>query len=643
MSSLVRRPRAKRRRLVGGGANAIEDWFENTFDPQKNGVAAAFGPNGPVAAAFDPKKNGVDAAFVKFGRDTAEAFQAVGDSVRAAFSEDAMKAAFAPAAAYLGSLATDPMAVCLLMITIAELIPYVGMASDAALIAGEMMQGIPPDPAEVGLLFAEIAGGTNLIKYVPGATAQANRGLLGAAADKIGEATAAFRGASKADVDRMVVQKGGALAYNKARPKLDVKARKAAALMASMLALNEFATKSFGNFLSYEQQVALRDAKTVEYANDWRTGGIAYIKKHDPRMSYHQAVNFSETRSINLYSEAPAWLSGDYGIARHSEKHLENAAVWYSQVFEVPLPTAIMSLSAVLLMPSAQLLDYERTSRWPDAYYSRDDGTSFIDPPAADYVSRNIQRCTVREAPELADIKFRQVDAATVVRNSDSTQWVAIPDLYSTVGRIEERRINHLPALLEIRRPDRVAKMEAERTRAAAEAARQAAKIAQEAADAAAAAAKWEAHTQTQGYKEAQKAYKARLAAEEAARKAAEEAEAALWDQRAKQAAERAAVGAAQKAQEAAAKQIVATAKEQQAKEFAANTATAEKQAEEQRKRAFEASGVDLNPVATARAREEALRKEAEDTAAAEAAVEAQMNDQLAQLQGGSRRRQRRV
>jgi hypothetical protein len=69
------------------------DW-EATAKELEKGFEDAFGQNGALARAFDPEKNGVGAAFRKFGADTEAAFQDIGEKMRKAFDPANMRRAF---------------------------------------------------------------------------------------------------------------------------------------------------------------------------------------------------------------------------------------------------------------------------------------------------------------------------------------------------------------------------------------------------------------------------------------------------------------------------------------------------------------------------------------------------------------------
>jgi hypothetical protein len=107
--------------------SAMRRGAENAFDPNKNGVNEAFrkvenefnnpnsdfrrgvgaaaevlkaGLEGPVKQffeeSFDPNKNGLGDAFRKFGKDTEAAFQEFGNKMASTFSKEEMDRAFAP-------------------------------------------------------------------------------------------------------------------------------------------------------------------------------------------------------------------------------------------------------------------------------------------------------------------------------------------------------------------------------------------------------------------------------------------------------------------------------------------------------------------------------------------------------------------
>jgi hypothetical protein len=61
------------------------DWVQTGADIQ-HAFQEAFGPNGALARAFDPEKNGVAAAFREFGRNAEEAFKKLGSIIRHAIA-----------------------------------------------------------------------------------------------------------------------------------------------------------------------------------------------------------------------------------------------------------------------------------------------------------------------------------------------------------------------------------------------------------------------------------------------------------------------------------------------------------------------------------------------------------------------------
>ena len=71
------------------------DWA-GTAKEVEDGMKEAFSADGPLAKAFDPEKNGVGAAFRKFGKDSNAAFAEVGDKLLKAFdpNQNGVKEAF---------------------------------------------------------------------------------------------------------------------------------------------------------------------------------------------------------------------------------------------------------------------------------------------------------------------------------------------------------------------------------------------------------------------------------------------------------------------------------------------------------------------------------------------------------------------
>ena len=207
--------------------SAMRRGAENAFDPNKNGVGEAFrkvenefnnpnsdfrrgvgaaaevlkaGLEGPVKTffeqSFDPNKNGLGDAFRKFGKDTEAAFQEFGNKMASTFSKEEMDRAFAPlkeAFEKFGNAtdqwfkSVDPMVwviVASSVLTVAGTIASLGlagpalMAGNAALISaagsavmigGKAALGHKIDPTDVaGLVLGLLP--------IPGASVVAGQG-----------------------------------------------------------------------------------------------------------------------------------------------------------------------------------------------------------------------------------------------------------------------------------------------------------------------------------------------------------------------------------------------------------------------------------------------------------------------------------
>jgi len=200
---------------------------ENAFDPNKNGVNEAFrkvenefnnpnsdfrrgvgaaaevlkaGLEGPVKTffeqSFDPNKNGLGDAFRKFGKDTEAAFQEFGNKMASTFSKEEMDRAFAPlkeAFEKFGNAtdqwfkSVDPMVwviVASSILTVAGTIASFGLAGpalmganaalisaagSAVMIGGKAALGHKIDPTDV-------AGMVLSLLPVPGASVVAGQG-----------------------------------------------------------------------------------------------------------------------------------------------------------------------------------------------------------------------------------------------------------------------------------------------------------------------------------------------------------------------------------------------------------------------------------------------------------------------------------
>lgn len=267
----------------GGCNDEISEWASNTFDPEKNGIAAAFSSDGPLAKAFDPEKNGVADSFRKFGEDTAAAFRDIGNKINDTFSKESLDKAFGAVNDYFGKIVSDPLEFMTLLITIAEMVPYVGPASDAALIAAEMAQGIEPDPKEVAGVVAGLAiaaGGPGAVgKKVEGATnAAVPANVLEAYNNKLGRDMAA-------DVGKAVA--GGTKKLLKEQKRPDLKRRKAEALLSIFNSIANFLTAgAFPTYRLDEQQLY----------------DTAKVKR---RAEIHDPVNNASVGSYNIFSKPP--------------------------------------------------------------------------------------------------------------------------------------------------------------------------------------------------------------------------------------------------------------------------------------------------------------------------------------------------
>lgn len=160
--------------MRGGGNNAIENWFENTFDPKKNGVAEAFSEEN-LGMVFDPKKNGVTAAFEKFGANTEAAFRDLGEKMARAFdpNQNGVGAQMEALGKKLGVALSDPDTWIFIIGTIASIAALVlsggtagpvvvaalGALGPSMTIINNVAQGRPVDPFDIAAMaFAIIPG-----------------------------------------------------------------------------------------------------------------------------------------------------------------------------------------------------------------------------------------------------------------------------------------------------------------------------------------------------------------------------------------------------------------------------------------------------------------------------------------------------
>lgn len=498
--------------MRGGGRNAIEDWFENTFDPNKNGLAEAFSANGPIARAFDPQKNGVADSFREFGANTKEAFEDIGRRIENTFSKEAFEKAFAPLTDYFGKIANDPVELVILLLTIAEFHPGFKAATDAALIASEIAQGKTPSTEDMINLGLSLSTTT-----IPGLTSTSAQGALknkiaSSIDDKLSnQVVNVYK--SRLNATLPVVgsvglgtpgQTAGALVATAANTGIksaaptDMRRRKAIAFLALLVEAKDFFQgKQLTQILnSFGPPSESQFAREQRMEAERKEGGIPYIKKHD-------------------------WLKPDVlkGINRNSEAHLSAAAQWYAKVFDVTPEESIDALTSkgIVIRPEyeADLFD-GRNKVTPEQLLSgafrsldprRSDGTSLFEPPGPDWVRQNLIVVNLLGDRGVAlPNDFLRVPGWT---GRNPPRILNIPRAYSEVVGIEEQRLEHMEANLEAVKEAR--KILAERETKS----REAMKAAQEAQV---------AKNQEQAQKEAE--WNARLAkfnAEQAAKKEAED------------------------------------------------------------------------------------------------------------------------
>ena len=138
--------------LTGGKRKAGEErttaeWFEKTFDPKKNGVAAAFEPNGPLDKAFDPEKNGVAEAFRKFGKLTEGAFLFLGKLMDDKGKADVLRVtrdAYQAGLESIFSIAKSPTCVFCILMYIAEQCPALEVVMTAVEMGNKIAEGKTP-------------------------------------------------------------------------------------------------------------------------------------------------------------------------------------------------------------------------------------------------------------------------------------------------------------------------------------------------------------------------------------------------------------------------------------------------------------------------------------------------------------------
>lgn len=371
--------RAKKRmnQLRGGGNNAIEDWFENTFDPQKNGVAEAFSADGPIARAFDPEKNGVADSFRKFGENTKAAFEDFGRKVEEAFSKEAIERAFSPLTDYFGKITSDPLEMLVFLITIAEFHPGFKAATDAALLASELAEGKEIDPGDVAALVVSLGSATGATKAVGDKIGASVDSKINADIVK-GFQTKMKGGLTPGEIAGKAVMTASTTGLKKAAgtDKANMTRRKALGMLAFF--------NSLSTPIGYEPAHVVKERMEAER----KAGGIPYIKKYVWKYPI---------------------LSGING---HSELHLSNAAQWYAKIFGLTPEQSIDDLTTKglvikpefkgeykgLVTPEELLKSYQFVTFPNPIDPRRSDGTSIFEPPGPDYMKQNLFVVDLRDA-----------------------------------------------------------------------------------------------------------------------------------------------------------------------------------------------------------------------------------------------------
>ena len=221
--------------LKGGGCDAdgffkgecndaINKWFEDTFDPKKNGLEKAFEPGGPLDKAFDPEKNGVNEAFRKFGKDLDKAHQWVGDNMNGKGMyemgrtlKDAGRAGFGA----LGALTKSPTAVFVMLMYVAEQFPAVEVAISAIEMAGKIANGEMPNADEWLHLAVNVAlvcaGPAGVEKAVSNGVEKAVVGGVATGMARLGPAVSAQTARIVAKGTKVVAKKAGEYAATGAK------------------------------------------------------------------------------------------------------------------------------------------------------------------------------------------------------------------------------------------------------------------------------------------------------------------------------------------------------------------------------------------------------------------------------------------
>ncbi len=434
----------KKNKMRGGGNNAIENWFENTFDPAKNGVNEAFAPNGPIAAAFDPKKNGVEEAFIKFGENTIEAFDEIGRKMKERLERDKenINRTFEPLKNYFDKVASDPLELIILLLTIAEFNPAFKVATDAALLAGELAQGQTPSGADVGALMLGLASasgasalvsrkiGNQVNKQLSVDVVNGFRTKMGGVGGVRGAVTGALGDTPGAVAGKLAVMGAtGAI-----KPKTDMRRRKA-------LALLSFFDSAVNGFNRYESDADKLERVTAER----KAGGIPYIKNH----------NFTDpVRS---------------GLSMNSESHLSDAAQWFAKVFETTPEESIQALTelGIVIRPEYKreldifawantpegLLEKSRSGdlgtdvRYGNVNPTRPDGTSKFSTPTPEWIQQQFFIVDLLdERGMIKDLKYIRIPGWT---DPNPPQIENIVRAYDSVAGLEAERAKNVETNLD--------------------------------------------------------------------------------------------------------------------------------------------------------------------------------------------------
>lgn len=382
------------KRMRGGGRNAVEDWFENTFDPNKNGVNDWWATaSKDIEKAFDPKKNGIEAAFQQFGGLTTAFFDKFGDDMRSKFSKEGFERIMKPLTDKFEGFGTDPLRTLTLLMDIGAMVPGLGnalLAFDAMTIAAEMMQGQMPDANRILVLAAAV-----IVKNTPKSWTGleslpvrrfqrslylnnqnvAMRKLIGTGTDML-----------PGIVFKKIYKTSTGMPIASLAPPtvpMSLSARRAAAVLGAGQAVAT--TLLGGTYMKPDERIARRLTGVKSYLYEWKVTGLAFIRRHGDGPQgwgqYQQPIqrnDFQDTRGATReYEDVSPYSPYHYvdkrqgewsGLRRHAnrtEEELASIAVWFSAMAGLTPEEGVLALGMIVVRPSADLTStLQKINRW---------------------------------------------------------------------------------------------------------------------------------------------------------------------------------------------------------------------------------------------------------------------------------------